>query len=1094
MAFNKFGLHFVALQCSDVNNRTWLRSKFKEFKNEWGAHWIKLISSPGGDDNWSNKELGCAEWSLAIALETQLKPVMRLFRGHGAKVFWDADVSANLTRLKNICNGYILPVEPSNEVDAEWGGPMTLENAKQVCHATALFARKCLEMGGILPLFPSVGYGGPGFNFLEIFCDLGYSELLSQMGIAIHPYRGAYPLNWGTDYVLTEMTREEYNSYHPWCWDVGKPDYRSLEMVNQWRREEITERQKYITLEEKISHYNYGWFTIDWAAHQLEKYGIDPADKFFLTECGVEVGSKDIKGIFPRVDPKQHCKFTLEQIYAAESDPRIVMTAFWIAGNMKYSGNTPNWETQAYESDWYNPSIVELPWAEQIITPGRLPVVDELIRLNKESMPMKSKLFFHVQNPRDYALNAIRDSQPEYIKVMGNALNPDKIALIKQYAPNAKLIGRYHLDNQSYDNPEYNAAWLVDEIAKTGCGPLMWAWESYNEVAVSTLNTEQVRNLDHFFATFHKLIKQRFGVEHSIVINSPTGNLGWPNEVSPADFTESLSLDGTIASFHCYEYHQAPANDREAHLFRWKRLVDQVLNKFPNKKFLLTEVGVTELALGQPHPDVGWSYRGAYSEQEYMKVLYDLDVEMCKYPAVIGACVFQTGCNDDWLAAGFESSEQVKKHRVSFIPPQPVFTNPIRVKRTKLGIIETLELEEYLRGVVPGEMFPTWPIEALKAQAIAARSYAMANIRDRKNQPYDVDDTTNFQVYAPDLIHPNTDLAIRETKGVHILRNGRVILAEYKAHCGRSICVNCKGQNYQVWEGQLCQYGSRDLAQTGKKYAEILRTYYGQDIVLSNEEAIPEGPEMPEIPTWTLTKDPQSDYFAVGADGKVIASIANIKAYPETTEWTWRVREIDFINEAEAKGDINIYVYLEDEYGNPCDEEVQFAWPSSRLDGPYDGSVTVMSLVEKVASFTMGGGNFFPQKSTDYGPYLVKVLGLPSDTVYGFGLPGNRHVAWKVTFRKARKLHVPEEQPEEPVPTDPPTEEEIRNELWNHPISMDVIPYNPEHAFPKKARENNLGAPLGNTWDWRGLRLQKYAMGNLYCVVGDWQNIKVIKY
>ena len=68
----------------------------------------------------------------------------------------------------------------------------------------------------------------------------------------------------------------------------------------------------------------------------------------------------------------------------------------------------------------------------------------------------------------------------------------------------------------------------------------------------------------------------------------------------------------------------------------------------------------------------------------------------------------------------------------------------IRVKITRDGSsrIESLEMEEYLKGVVPSEIkAESCPAEAMKAQAVAARTYGMRKCSERRGKPYDVDDT-----------------------------------------------------------------------------------------------------------------------------------------------------------------------------------------------------------------------------------------------------------------------------------------------------------------------------------------------------------------
>ena len=74
-------------------------------------------------------------------------------------------------------------------------------------------------------------------------------------------------------------------------------------------------------------------------------------------------------------------------------------------------------------------------------------------------------------------------------------------------------------------------------------------------------------------------------------------------------------------------------------------------------------------------------------------------------------------------------------------------------------------MEDYLLGVVPYEMSDSFPLEALKAQAVAARTYALRS--QDLSQPYDLVDTTNDQVYRGYLPgNDQTERAIQETRGV----------------------------------------------------------------------------------------------------------------------------------------------------------------------------------------------------------------------------------------------------------------------------------------------------------------------------------------
>jgi len=80
--------------------------------------------------------------------------------------------------------------------------------------------------------------------------------------------------------------------------------------------------------------------------------------------------------------------------------------------------------------------------------------------------------------------------------------------------------------------------------------------------------------------------------------------------------------------------------------------------------------------------------------------------------------------------------------------------------------------------------------------------------------------------------------------------------------------------------------------------------------------------------------------------------------------------------------------------------------------------------------------------------------------------------------------------PAEPPSTDGPTDDEIRNLAWN----AVGVAYNPMHAFPTYAREHDLGAPLGGTFDHKGIRIQPFMGAIVKCVVGDWNNTTHIKW
>lgn len=86
--------------------------------------------------------------------------------------------------------------------------------------------------------------------------------------------------------------------------------------------------------------------------------------------------------------------------------------------------------------------------------------------------------------------------------------------------------------------------------------------------------------------------------------------------------------------------------------------------------------------------------------------------------------------------------------------------------------IITLPLEEYLRGVVPHESLDNWPLEALKAQAVTARSYARMRLLNPRNAQYDIVAGQDDQMWLP-LTRSRSDAAVAATRGISLEYNGR---------------------------------------------------------------------------------------------------------------------------------------------------------------------------------------------------------------------------------------------------------------------------------------------------------------------------------
>ncbi len=102
-----------------------------------------------------------------------------------------------------------------------------------------------------------------------------------------------------------------------------------------------------------------------------------------------------------------------------------------------------------------------------------------------------------------------------------------------------------------------------------------------------------------------------------------------------------------------------------------------------------------------------------------------------------------------------------------------------------LTIINRLPIEQYVYGVVPKEMPATWHIEALKAQAVAARGFALANIGKFSQLGFDVCNTVNSQVYGGyESEKSSTTKAVDETYGKVMSANGELVIPYYHSNSG----------------------------------------------------------------------------------------------------------------------------------------------------------------------------------------------------------------------------------------------------------------------------------------------------------------------
>lgn len=160
-----------------------------------------------------------------------------------------------------------------------------------------------------------------------------------------------------------------------------------------------------------------------------------------------------------------------------------------------------------------------------------------------------------------------------------------------------------------------------------------------------------------------------------------------------------------------------------------------------------------------------------------------------------------------------------------------------------ITLINNLPLEDYLKGVVPSEMPSKWNTEALRAQAIAARSYAVAtkNAGKHASKGFDLVDSTADQAYGGASAEKETTTkAVEDTKGIVLVQEERGVLPTYyHASSGGQTKVWNSGssflQSVPSVDGNvkknghgvgMSQHGANNLAAQGWNAYQILNYFY----------------------------------------------------------------------------------------------------------------------------------------------------------------------------------------------------------------------------------------------------------------------------
>lgn len=189
-----------------------------------------------------------------------------------------------------------------------------------------------------------------------------------------------------------------------------------------------------------------------------------------------------------------------------------------------------------------------------------------------------------------------------------------------------------------------------------------------------------------------------------------------------------------------------------------------------------------------------------------------------------------------------EGTVAVKTHKNNqvqvgtLIANQPIFIEPVggtilEIDKNKytgklavlpgktFNIVEYVSLEQYLYGVLPYEMHPSWALEALKAQAVAARTYTLKSIEKKANEPFDLYADVRSQMYkGAGNLHDSVKKAVDQTRGEVLSYKGNLFFTYYHANCGGGTdhvsIWNPKAPDIKPLSGSSCNFDAHSKSHT----------------------------------------------------------------------------------------------------------------------------------------------------------------------------------------------------------------------------------------------------------------------------------------
>jgi hypothetical protein len=425
------------------------------------------------------------------------------------------------------------------------------------------------------------------------------------------------------------------------------------------------------------------------------------------------------------------------------------------------------------------------------------------------------------------------------VQVVNNSVNTQWVLIVDPESTNSfpgkKVVGRFYdeLEQELVPNGIFGAdKWWDRNLARVRAVTYLHAIIVCNEpqgsaAAVNAYMARWIHLCNYYFPN----------------LCTVAGNfsVGTPVSADAAKYAESIRL-ATYLGFHVYwvpdlwksEYAWAIRDV----FYRYKEFMNALPDDIKNKPILITECGCDGLinsVIGKPTTETGWIDYYNCNREAYNKHLQDWKKGLDS--RVLAVFVYTAGPWGRWL---WYTVDKALAQLMLDTNQKESGVNTIRVKDSA-GVVQELDIEEYVKGVVPCEVYPSWPTAALCAQAVAARSYALYNKAHPKHTDCDVCNTQHCQVWNPERRESRTDAAVESTRGIVAVNKltKEIAATFFSAACGgqtlntwgnwlKSTTCPCgaHGKTVSGHRQGMCQWGAYYLASAGYDWLTILEHYY----------------------------------------------------------------------------------------------------------------------------------------------------------------------------------------------------------------------------------------------------------------------------